>query len=199
MILAAEVLRFDASQTEVLKPLLRKHIDRFYTSEQGDELIAVASAVRKYVALLSVVELPSVVDLLWRERKAPASFEMEVAKMVTRKLTATLPEDTTPLRPLEDELMDLADGYATPRMLPKRHCGAVALDSMLSLTLLRSKHLPSLATRLRSIPINWFRATVARQARALQTELKRRFTTERCGPALECLTVIAAAAESTMR
>lgn len=198
MILVAEILRFDASQVEALKPLLRRHIDRHYASEEGDERVAVASAVRKYVTLLSVAELPAVAQLLRAERKAPLPFEVEVAKMVTRKLTATLPEDTTPLLPLGDELMDLTEGYATPRMLPKRYCGAVALDSMLSLALLRSPHLPSLTTRLSSIPLNWFRATVARQAQALRTELMRRFATERCGLASHCLAVLAEAAESPM-
>jgi hypothetical protein len=196
MILAAEVLRFDASQAEALKPLLRRHIDRHYMSEQGDERVTVASAVRKFIALLSVAELPAVVDLLRAERKAPPAFEMEVAKMVTRKLTATLPENTTALQPLGDELLDLATGYATPRMLPKRYCGAVVLDSMLSLALLRSPHLPSLTTSLRSIRTNWFRATVARQAQALRAELARRFGAERHGQASECLRVLAAAAES---
>lgn len=199
MILAAEVLRFDAAQAESLKPLLRRYIDRQYGSDQGDEQIAVASAVRKYIALLSVAELPTVTALLQADRKAPPPFEMEVAKMITRKLLATLPDDTAPLQSLGEELMDLVAGYATPRMLPKRYCGAVALDAMLSLALLRSRHLPGLTSRLRSIPINWFRATVARQARVLRGDIAKRFSAERCRPASQCLADLAAAAEPAQR
>jgi hypothetical protein len=198
LILAAEVLRFDTAGAESLKPLLRQYIDLHCASEQREEQVAVASAVRKYVALLRVEELPAVADLLRAERKAPPSFEMEVAKMVARKLTATLPDDTVLLHPLGDELMDLAATYTTPRLLPKRYCGAVALDATLSLALLRSPHLPSLTNRLRSIPLHWFRETVARQARALRAELAGRFAAERCGSACACLADLAAAAQDSM-
>ncbi len=196
MILAAESLRLDAGQAEALKPLLRRYIDQHYGIEQADERVTVASAVRTYVALLKVEELPAVAALIRAERKAPPSFEMEVAKMITRKLTATLPEDAVALHSLGDELLDLAAAYAVPRLLPKRHCGAVALDSMLSLALMRSRHLPTLTTRLQSIPINWFRATVARQAQAVRAELARKFPAERHAQASTCLGALAAAAEA---
>jgi len=198
MILAAETLRFDASQAESLKPLLRRFIDRVYATEQGDEQVAVASAVRKYIALLSPAELPVVATLLRADRKGPPWFEMEVAKMVARKLTATLPENTVPLGPLGDELIDLVRGYLSPRLLPKRHCGAVAFDASLALALLASPHLGELVALLRLVRVEWFRTSLARQARAIHSDLGKRFPADRCNRACRALEELATAAEAPL-
>lgn len=196
LILAAEGLRFDVDQIGLLEPILRLYVDRHLNSEIREEQVAVASGIRKLIAMLPVTQLSRCEDWLKIERKTPPPLEMEVVKMITRKLTASLPEDTGHLKSINDQLIDLLRSYLNPRTLSKRFFGATALEASLSLALLRSQHLNDALEVLRSLRVNWFRATVARQARVTRTDLERRFPGGRSANARRCLTDLTAAAEA---
>lgn len=196
LILAAEVLRFEEAQVAELEPILRTYVDQHLISDVKKEQIVVGSAIRKLIAMLPVRALPLCEEWLRINRKTPPLLEMEVVKMVTRKLTATLPEDTGYLGSLGDQLIDLLRSYLNPRTLSKRYFGATAMEASLSLALMRSPNLNNALELLRSLRVNWFRATVARQARVTGSDLERRFPGDRSAEARRCLADLNAAAEA---
>jgi|GEM_PF-4485038 len=171
MILMAELTSFDESRAAIVRPFLQQYVVGHYSTEHRDEFIAVASAVRQSVASLSGTELPQVVCWLEANRKSPPAFEMEVVRSIRRKLAETPPDDTTGMEPLGDLLIDIFEGYSTPRMLPKRYCGATALDAAISLALLGGPRFSRLVEGLRRSQVGWFRSLVARQAEALRIDI----------------------------
>jgi len=195
LILLAETIRFDSVQISELEPILRRYINSRLLSEDRAEQVAVASAIRKLVAMLPATALPLCADLLKPETKTPVPLEMEVVKMIARKLTAALPEDTAILLPIGEHLIDLVWTYLNPRTLSKRFFGATVLESCMSLALMRNPRLPVVLELLRTLRVNWFRATVARQARVTAIDIGRRFPGERSAEVLSCLAELKAAAE----
>ncbi len=189
LVIEAEVLPFDPGQVDDLKVLLRKYIEQGRDSDLPADLIAVTSAIRKYVAIIDRDELRSVGFLLDAGHRAPVplEIELEVAKMVVRKLTANPPENPDPDPLLAARLMELARAYLNDRLLPREKYGAVALNSVLSLVLLRSSQLGVLFDLLRGIRLSWFKQLVARRARRLQQELSRRLPEDRCKPHVDGL------------
>jgi len=195
-IIAAETLHLEGRETELLKPVLRDFIEYHYRTDDKEELLAVTSAIRTYVAILNLVEFPSVAALLRLERKAPPPIETEITKMVTRKLAATLPENTEALRGLADQLADLMRSYLNPRTLSKRYFSATALDAGLSLALLRSVYIPEMTDLIQRLRANWFRAMMARQARDLGSDIASRFEDARSRGACQALARLIAASET---
>ncbi len=196
LICLAEVLRFEPAQAAILRSLLRQYVDQYHDPRDKDEEVVVASAIRKFVSSLPVTDLLECQDWLKIERKMPAPLELEVVKMITRKLTATLPEDVGYLGPIGDLLIDLVRSYLNPRVLSKRFFGATVLESSLSLALSRSPYLPELTRLLRSPCVDWLQTLVARQARVLKSKLDQRFPGERSLAARDCLSNLDVAAES---
>ncbi|MFO0808734.1 MAG: hypothetical protein U0746_08945 [Gemmataceae bacterium] len=193
-ILEAESVPFDPADANRLKGFLRSLLDRSYSTKDPDERVAVSSAVRKYVSLLKPDELAGLAELIRAERKAPPTFEMEVAKMVVRKLTAVLPEDTAALAPLAEELMDVVRAYASPRALVKRYQGAAALDAALGVTMISATHTAEVAALIGGLDAQWFREVVAQRAREIATELEGRFPSARRERAVAALSQLADAA-----
>ena len=89
LILNAEMLRsLDANQADELKSSLISFVRRQKNSADRRTRVVVASAVRKYIALIDQRELGSVDQLLDPQGgTVPPDVELEVAKMVVRKLT----------------------------------------------------------------------------------------------------------------
>ncbi len=197
LICLAEVLRFEPAQAVILRLLLRQYVDQYHDPRDKDEEVVVASAIRKFVSSLPVTDLLECQDWLKIERKMPAPLEMEVVKMITRKLTATLPQDVGYLGPIGDLLIDLVRSYLNPRVLSKRFFGATVLDASLSLALLRSPHLTEVANLLRVVRSDVMRFVIARQTKQMSTEIEKRFPEERCKPARQALASLAATAEDT--
>lgn len=175
-ILEAEVVSFGASQVNILKPLLRRYIEEHRDSTDSTDLVAVASAVRKYVGIVSCDEISSVAFILEAGHKAPVPIEveLEVAKMVVRKLTAVRPPEPSSLPELVRQLMELARTYLTPRLLARQYYGAIAVNSVLALTLLDAPGLSELFEIVRRLPVPWFKQLVIRRADALMQEFAER-------------------------
>ena len=188
-ILEAEVGSFDADQANFLKPLLRRYIEENRDSADPTNLVAVASAIRKYVGILGQEEISSVGFVLEAGHRAPVQpeLELEVTKMLVRKLSAVLPRESNSFPELGSQLMDLARTYLNPRLLPRQHHGAIALNSVLAVTLLRTHGLEELIDILGRLPLPWFKQLVIRRAKMLEQDLAHRFPGSEFNPHRENL------------
>ena len=195
LICVAQGVHFEPAQVARLQSLLRRYVDAYHDPRNRDEEVAVASAIRKYIATLPVAELLTCQDWLTVERRMPAPLEMEVAKMITRKLAATLPEETNCLAPIGEQLIDLVRSYLNPRVLSKRFFGTTVVEASLALALLRSPHLAEASTLLGSGGTDVVRFIVARQAKALSAEIETRFPGERSEAVRHALACLVAAAQ----
>lgn len=194
-ILEAETLSFDSGQISVLKSALREYVEQNRDSPEPATLVAVASAIRKFVAILGPEEISSVGILLESGHRSsvPVELELEVSKMVVRKLSAVLPPEADPFPELARQLMDLARTYLNPRLLPRPHYGAIALNSTLALTILRVPDLMDLFDNLRRLQVPWFEQMLIRRAEALKQELTRRFPGIGANPHRESLDALVGA------
>ena len=152
------------------------------------------------MGILGREEVASLAFVLEAGHKAPVSpeIELEVSKMVVRKLTAVLPLDANRLPELGTQMMDLARTYLNPRLLPRQHHGAIALNSVLALALLCDPQLPELFDILRQLRLAWFKQLVIRRAETILQDLARRIPENASGPHRESLeSLIQATREST--
>ena len=102
-------------------------------------------------------------------------LELEICKMVFRKLVANPPGDKHELLELERCLTDVARVYANDRLLSREKYGATALNAVLALVLLNGDRIQGVAQQLRALKAGWFRELAARQARNTSRELLHRY------------------------
>ena len=176
-----EFTEFDDVSIPELNHILREYIEAHRDSNDRRDLAAVGSAIRKYVATMHRDDLMSVAVLLDAGHRAPVPIdvELEVAKMVVRKLTANLPSSDDSAPELADRLMDVAEAYLSPRLLSREKYGAVALNSVLALLLLRSRHTPELLERVRSIKVIWFTQLLGRRLQTATQAISARLSGSR--------------------
>src|SRR5271165_6265569 len=118
LVIEAELLEFNEDQAASLAKHLRRFIDDCRESNVPSDLVAVASAIRKFVATASTEEaFDYAASLLRASSRAPLSIELEleVTKMVVRKLTANPPASDQSLPDLAARLKDLCETYLNPR------------------------------------------------------------------------------------
>jgi len=177
LIVEAEVIDFGAGQVDELNSLLRSFIEHYRDSARPDDLVAVASAIRKYVSTMRMGDLASVAILLdaGHNGSAPLEIEVEVAKMLVRKLTANPPGTADPEPELADRLMEIARTYLSPRLLSRDKYGAVAMNAVLALLLLRSRHVAELIQILARLDVRWFRQLLGRRVQRTREAFQRRF------------------------
>jgi hypothetical protein len=176
-VVEAEALSFKPPQIGELASLLRAFIEERRDSDEPRDIVAVGSAIRKYVATTCFDDMPSIARLLDAGHKAqvPLSLELEICKMVLRKLVANPCERQYHLPDLETRLADVVHSYVNDRLLPREKYGATALNAVLALALLNDQTIPSIAAQLWRLKAAWFRQLVARQARKTRDDLSRRF------------------------
>ncbi|NUN97751.1 MAG: hypothetical protein HUU16_16435 [Candidatus Omnitrophica bacterium] len=169
LILAAEEMDFTGEQRMELLPLLRGFIEEFRDSNERDDLIAVGSAIRNYVALMDVSQIGALASVLEPGHRAviPQEIELEIVKMVARKFAANPPAAPEPEPELATRLMELAEAYLNPRVLPRGRFSAIALLALQGLAGMRSPKLERLVEVARDLPFPWFH----RQLRRLLNEL----------------------------
>jgi len=166
MVIEAEVLPFAPDERSRLNVVLRRFIEDHRNSDDPEDLVAVASAIRKYVATMHGGDLGDLAVLLASDQNAtvPLEVELEVAKTLVRKLTSQPPEEPDSEPELGDRLMELASTYLNARLLSREKYGAVALNVVLALLLLRSRHVADLLRLLSNLRVPWFTQLVVRRA-----------------------------------
>jgi hypothetical protein len=110
LICLAEVTRFDETQRAVLSLLLWRYILDHRDSGNHDELVAVGSAVRKYMAMMPIERMGEVTVLLEAplQNRSQPGLTLEVAKMVYRNFESAPPASPDPHPQLASRLLEIA-------------------------------------------------------------------------------------------
>jgi len=193
-IIEAEATQFTEEEIATLRPTLRDFVVEFRDSADRMDQTAVASAIRKYVATLPLDELPSAAFLLEAGERSspPIGVELEVAKMVVRKLTANVAEGQYRAPELADRLFEIADTYLSDRLLSREKHGAIALNAVLGLALLQSDHFAECLHEIQSLRSRWFIDHLALRAREIMAEISSQFPEPRIAGQFANLSQIAA-------
>jgi hypothetical protein len=177
LVCEAEFLPFRGQEAAELVPVLKRFIEQYRDSDLPLDLVAVGSAIRNYIATAPTNDA---LDLAAKLLKAdgshprPIEIEIEITKMVVRKLTANPPACADRYRELALRLEEMVDDYAKPRFLARSKHGAVALNAILGLVLTRSGRDPLLLERTRNLAVPWFQQLIGRRARVLLADLVAR-------------------------
>ena len=192
MVIEAEVLPFGPEERRQLYPILRRFIEDFRNSDDPEDLVAVASAIRKYVATTDPNNLGTLGVLLAADQNGtvPLEVELEVAKTLVRRLISDPPEQPDSEREVGDRLMEMASTYLNARLLSREKYGAAALNAVLALLLLRSGHTAQLLRILSDLPVPWFRELVVRRANRIRSDVSERFAKARADRYLECINLL---------
>ena len=103
----------------------------------------------------------------------PIDLELEMAKMVVRKLSVHPPQEPDSLPYLTDRLSELVKTYLNPRLLSRDKYPAVALTRRSDFSLRSSRRRNSSIGS--ALPVAWWRELFSRRASGLAAELRRRF------------------------
>ena len=188
-IIDAELVAFSADVLPAVQGLLRAFIEQYCDSNDPQDLLAVGSAIRKYVATIDVDDLETIASLLDARHRSPVplEIELEITKMVVRKLTANPPGEVNMYPALIHQLRELASLYLSDRLLAREKYAAIALNTILALLLLRDAAVQSLLNQLSELHATWFKDLVVQRAGRLKTELIERFGADACLPVVKGL------------
>lgn len=175
-VLETEVFAFDANDVPQLHAALLQFIQTHRDSNDPEDQVAVASAVRKLIAEATAADLDSFAFLLESGSRAPVPLEveLEVAKMVVRKLTASPPLAAEFDSRLTDQLFDIACTYLNDRLLGREKYAAVTVNAVLALLLLHSLHLSEVIQRVGQLRTEWFKTMLKRRGTQVAREIHER-------------------------
>ncbi|HQU45312.1 MAG TPA: hypothetical protein PK867_21025, partial [Pirellulales bacterium] len=150
-------------------------IERRRDSQDPEDLVAMAAAVRKLIAVIPPDGLPLLSLLLDAGHRAAVllAIEHEIAKMVAWKLSLAPPWPGA-MPELADRLLELARLYLHDRLLPRKGYAATALNAVLALFLLRW-HVDEIIESLLRLHSSWFKELVVRRLISLKDDLHHRF------------------------
>lgn len=140
LIIRAELTRFDMRQQQRLLPILWSYILAHRDSNNSDELVAIGSAIRKYIALMPMDQMENLAVLLDSENRSPLplELELEVSKMIYRNFEARPPAQANPQPKLAKLLWQMAQTYINPRLLLRDKHSAVASLTIEAIVAMRS-------------------------------------------------------------
>lgn len=164
LICDAEALRFDQGQKDRLSPLLWEYIVANRDSTDHDTLVAVGSAIRKYIGILNVDCMAQIGSLLEAGHRAPLSLdlELEIAKMVYRKFEANPPRVPDPHPDLANRLWEMAQLYASPRLILREKYATVASLSIEAIVSMRSSLAEKCAELVSNSGFKFFKDIIGR-------------------------------------
>jgi hypothetical protein len=190
-VLDAEVTAFSSDEVGSLCECLEDFILKMRFSSVPEDLVAVGSAVRKYIVYLSRQKIGAIARFLEVGPRGPVPLdvELEVSKAVLAKLKAA-PEkhDSEPL--LVSLLTEIAATYTDARLLSREKFGATALNATLSLALLRSDSTRQVIKKIQSAKQSWYSTLVVRRAVSIRDDLRSRFASELIAEWIESLDVL---------
>lgn len=164
-IFEAEALAFHGDERTRLVGLLKSYINQHRNSNEREELIAVAAAIRKCVALLDESDMGWLSTLLEPDHRVPVSLEAElaIAKMVVRRYSQTLPGLADPHPDLSRSLEEIASNYLLPRVFKRERFSTIAMLAIQALILMRSQYAAKIIDEVNSLPFRWFRQQLVRR------------------------------------
>jgi hypothetical protein len=179
-VIESEVVSFSSDQENALCRLLRRFIEQYRNSEDPQDLIAVGAAIRKYVVTIDQEHFSDLAIFLDSAQNAtiPIEVELEVVKMLVRRLIQSPPKQTNSEPQLADRLFEIVDDYLKPRLLSRDKVAAVTLNAILAICLLRSSHFDDLYRIFSGLRVVWFSDLVLRRALQIKNKLFEMFDEE---------------------
>ncbi len=164
-IIDAEALPFDGDDRAHLIDLLKNYIEQNRDSNDREELIAVAAAIRKCVALFDESDLGWLAKLLESGHRVQPSLdaELEIAKMVVRRYSQSPPADKNPHPELSARLAEIATDYLRPRVFARPRFSTVAMLATQALMVMRAPRAGAVIDQVNELSFAWFRQQLARR------------------------------------
>ncbi len=167
LVIQAEFLRFSDEQNPDLLSVLWDFINASRDSREFDDLIAVGSAIRKYVANMETANIGSIATLLEAGHAGtpPLDVELEIVKMIYRSFEANPPAKPDPELELAERVYEIARAYLEPRVLPHGKHAIVAMLAVLALVAMLSKRASEALATVNKLPPahHWFREQLRRR------------------------------------
>lgn len=167
LITCAELLRFGEDQRSELLSLLWEFIIAYRDSNELDDLIAVGSAIRKYVANVETAQLDSLATLLEPGHAGAPSLhvKLETVKMIYRSFEADPPPSRDPHPQLAQRVYEIAKAYLDPNVLLDGQNAAVAMLAVQALIAMLSGRASDALAMVRRLPEAdyWFREQLRRR------------------------------------
>ncbi len=167
LVIQAEFLRFSDEQNPDLLSVLWDFINASRDSREFDDLIAVGSAIRKYVANMETANIGSIATLLEAGHAGtpPLDVELEIVKMIYRSFEANPPTKPDPEPELAERVYEIATEYLRPRVFPHGKHATVAMLAVLALAAMLSKRASEALATVNMLPPahHWFREQLRRR------------------------------------
>jgi hypothetical protein len=170
LLCAIELARFTPSERDVLLPLLWQYIVDHRNSNDREELVGVAAAIRKYIAIMPMERMGELATLLESGHRSPLplDLELEVAKMVYRNFEVHPPVDADPQPELAERLWEMVEAYINPRVLVRDKCSAAASLAIEAIVAMRSPLAEIAWRKAMACPYRWFAELVCDDIDELQ-------------------------------
>lgn len=163
LLCAIELASFDQSQRQVLLPLLWQYILDHRNSNDPNELVGVASAIRKYIAIMPMDRMDELAVLLDTGHRSPLpiDLEIEVAKMIYRNFEVHPPAVADPQPALAQRLWEIVQAYIHPRILLRDKHSAAASLAIEAIVSMRSPLAEQAWQAANASPYRWFAELVS--------------------------------------
>jgi len=170
LICMVELTRFDPSQNQTLLPLLWQYILDHRDSNNCGELVAVASAIRKYIAIMPMDRMGELAVLLETGHRSqlPIDLEIEVAKMIYRNFEVYPPTAVDPHPELAQRFWERVQAYINPLVLLKDKHSAITSLAIEAIVAMRSPLAEQALQTAAKCPYRWFAELVNDDLEELQ-------------------------------
>lgn len=172
-IIFAEVAEFEAQQLSRLVPRLFAFVKEQRLSQDEKTKTSVGSAIRKLAMNLPEAQFEEYADLFLPTETdtLPFEIELELAKALLWRLTASpLPRHLRFPR-LKTRLAELARDYLRPRLILQKNYASIALHATLGLSLLDPEDTEPISSQVNDLGIGWFRELFFRRLGRLHAKL----------------------------
>ncbi len=158
LLCAIELAHFAPPEREVILPLLWQYILDHRNSNDPEELVAVAAAVRKYIAIMPMARMGELAALLETGNRLPlpVDLEIEVAKMVYRNFEVHPPVVADPQPQLAQRLWEMVQAYIDPRILIRDKYSAATSLAIEAIVAMRSPLAEVAWRKAMACPYRWF-------------------------------------------
>lgn len=160
LVCEAELCRFPTREVNSLLGTLWNYILRNRNSINCDDLVAVSSAMRKYIALIPLEDMEKVSELLETGHRASMApeLELEIAKMIYRNYEIYPPRSPNPNPKLAGSLWDIVQLYSNPRLIsqPSSIYSTIACLSIVAIIAMQSIYAESALGIAKESPYPWF-------------------------------------------
>lgn len=158
----AELIRFEDDDRGEFVDVLWRYIQENRDSNDPAVLVAVGSAIRKYVANMPIERMGTLSELLEPGHRSPldVTLELELAKMAFRFFKAYPPPHRDPEPVLGGHLWKMAQDYTNPRFLLRGENSAVASLAIDAVIAMRGSHAEEAWRLAVESPYRWFREVI---------------------------------------